>query len=122
MKIPNANKINWTLVSATTSDSASTQKKFNHLLQEKKEDKLRFGPASGDAMDVIENFCAMHLGINLHKAFLDGLKTVEFSSRSQQTNEHHEYHQTDTLVYEFCKLLAVMECLNMGVVHLDIYI
>ena len=78
LKIPNANKINWTLVSAATSDSASTQKKFNHLLQEKREeDEQRLGPASGDALDVIENFCAMHLGVNLRKAFLDGLKTVE---------------------------------------------
>ena len=66
LKIPNADKINWTLVSAATSDSASTQKKFNHLLQEKREeDEQRFGPANGEAVDVIENFCAMHLGVNI---------------------------------------------------------
>ena len=107
LKIPNADKVNWTLVSSATSDSASTQKKFNHLLQEKREeDERRFGLASGNAMDVIENFCAMHLGVNLRKAFLDGLKTVEFSSRDQQTNERREYHQTDTLVHEFCKLFG----------------
>ena len=107
LKISNADKINWTLVSAATSDSASTQKKFNHLLQEKREeDEQRFGPASGDAMDVIENFCAMHLGVNLRKAFLDGLKTVELSSRGQQMSERREYHQTDTLVHEFCKLFG----------------
>ena len=41
LKIPNADKINWTLVSAATSDSASTQKKFNNLLQEKREDEQK---------------------------------------------------------------------------------
>ena len=107
LKIPNADKINWTLVSSSTSDSASTQKKFNRLLQEKREeDEQRFGPACGDAIDVVENFCAMHLGVNLRKAFLDGLKTVELSSRGPQASERREYHQTDTLVHEFCKLFG----------------
>ena len=107
LKIPNADKINWTLVSAATSDSASTQKKFNHLLQEKREeDEQRFGPANGEAVDVIKNFCAMHLGVNLRKAFLDGLKAIELTSRGPQSNEHREHHQTDTLVYEFCKLFG----------------
>ena len=89
LKIPNNNKINWTLVSAATSDSASTQKKFNHLLQEKREEDEQV--------------------VNLRKAFLDGLKTVELSSRGPQTNECRKYHQTDTLVHEFSKLFGVPE-------------
>lgn len=107
LKIPNADKINWTLVSASTSDSASTQKKFNHLLQKKREEDERiFGAADGDAVDIIENFCAMHLGVNLRKAFLDGLKTIKSSCSSAQPSERREYHQTDTLVHEFCKLFG----------------
>lgn len=42
----------------------------------------------------------------MRKAFLDGLKTVEFSSGGLQMNERHEYHQTDTLIHEFCKLFG----------------
>lgn len=105
LKIPNADKINWTLVSASTSDSASTQKKFNQLLEKKREeDESVFGPVNGDAVDIIENFCAMHLGINLRKAFLEGLKTE--SSCSSNASERREYYQTDTLVHEFCKLFG----------------
>ena len=61
----------------------------------------------------------MHLGVNLRKAFLDVLKTIEFDSRGPQMSERREYHQTDTLVLEFCKLFGwhgVPE--YMGVVHL----
>lgn len=35
LKLPNANKINWTLIASSTSDSASTQKRFNKLAEEK---------------------------------------------------------------------------------------
>ena len=34
MGMPNANSINWTLLVSSTSDSASTQKRFNKLIQE----------------------------------------------------------------------------------------
>ena len=80
-------------MSASTSVSASTQKKFNHLLQKKREEDERIvGPANGDAVDIIENFCAMHLEVNLRKAFLEGLKTIESSSSSAQPSESREYH------------------------------
>ena len=62
LNLPYADKINWTLVSSSTSDSASTQKKFNQLLLElKEEDEEKFGS------EMVENFCAMHLGVNLIK-------------------------------------------------------
>ena len=34
--LPNANSINWTLVKSSTSDSASTQKRMNKLIEENK--------------------------------------------------------------------------------------
>ena len=76
--ISNANDINWTLVRSSTSDGASIQKKFNQLIEvHKKEDAIRFGVANKKCLKVIENFCTMHLGVNLRKAFLDGLNTEE---------------------------------------------
>ena len=72
LELPNASKINWTLVISSSSDSASTQKRFNKLVEEKREeDRKRFGP-SGESPDfaaLVENFCCMHLGVNLRKAF-----------------------------------------------------
>ena len=64
--IPNANSINWTLLVSSTSDSASTQKRLNKLIQECREaDAEKFGHATSDTMELIENFCSMHLGARL---------------------------------------------------------
>ena len=73
--LPNANSINWTLVQSSTSDSASTQKRMNKLIDEKRQnDEEKFGPAvcTSETLGLIETFCSMHLGINLRKAFLNG--------------------------------------------------
>lgn len=73
LNLPDADKINWTLIVSSTSDSASTQKRFNKLLQDKREeDENQFGPACQNAAEIVENFCYMHLGVNLRKAFLKG--------------------------------------------------
>ena len=37
LKLPNADKINWTLIKSSSSDSALTQKRFNKLVKEKEE-------------------------------------------------------------------------------------
>ena len=105
LKIPNADKINWTLIVSSTSDSAATQKRFNRLLEERKEeDEKLFGPADyDDVIDVIENFCAMHLGVNLRKAFLSGVKKA---FPSDVSTNRREYNRTDTFVHEFCKLFG----------------
>ena len=34
LNLPNANSINWTMLVSSTSDSASTQKKLNKLIEE----------------------------------------------------------------------------------------
>ena len=96
--LPNAHSINWTLVKSSTSDSASTQKRLNHLIEERREsDEEKFGPAmcTTEMLHLIQTFCSMHLGVNLRKAFLDG--TSEQDVR---------YHKVDTFVHEFCKLFG----------------
>lgn len=65
LHLPNPNSINWTLVLSSTSDSASTQKKMNKLIEDcRLADKEKYGPANNDieALDLIETFCSMHLG------------------------------------------------------------
>lgn len=102
LELPNANKINWTMVASSTSDSASTQKRLNKLIQEKiDEDENIFGVANQDSLGIVENFCSMHLGTNLRKAFLEGIK----SPNNDQPGER-EHHVADVLVHEFCKLFG----------------
>ena len=99
LNIPNAEKINWTLICSSTSDSVATQKRLNWLIQEcKEEDENKFGHVCTEAIDVVENFCAMHLGVNLRKAFLDGMKT--FDSSDKNTDQQQEQYRMDTLVHE----------------------
>ena len=74
---------------------------INKLIEEKRsEDEQKFGPATSDRFELVTNFCTMHLGINLRKAFLCGAKNPE------DNDSPREYHPTDTLVYEFCKLFG----------------
>ena len=98
--MPNSNSIN-SLVASATSDSAASQKKVNTLVERCREaDEHQFGPAKLEAFDLIENFCSMHLGVNLRKAFLNGIKSVD------STIESDKHHPLDTLVHEFCKLFG----------------
>ncbi len=95
---------------SSTSDSAATQKRVNKLIEDRREaDEERFGPATIETMDLVATFCAMHLGVNLRKAFLDGIIDKE--------EELTWYQKVDSLVYEFCKLFGttgVLEyCLGM---------
>ena len=99
--LPNADKINWTLIQSSTSDSASTQKKFNKILEDKrKEDLQKYGPACSEGIELVQNFCCMHLGVNLRKAFLDGIKA------NSSDTIRHDNPQADVFVHEFCKLLG----------------
>lgn len=98
--LPNPNSINWTLVVSSTSDSAATQKCMNKLIEDcRQSDEEKFGPATIQTIDVIETFCSMHLGVNLRKAFLNGL--VDTNDDSER-----RFHRVDTLVHEFCKLFG----------------
>ena len=68
-------------------------------------DTEKFGCSeSFDAIgEIVENFCPMHLGCNLRKAFLIGVKAV---ADKECTNSGKEYHQVDTFVHEFYKLFG----------------
>ena len=79
------------------------KKNFKKLVEEKRsEDEQKFGPAKCEGFDLVTNSFTMHLGINLRKAFLCGAKNPNEDSDS--FNCVREYHPTDTLVHEFCKL------------------
>ena len=94
--------INWTLLVASTSDSASTQKRINKLIEEcREEDEAKYGSATIEIVELDENFCSMYLGINLHKAFLSGI-----ACQSGDLSKSRKYHPVDTLVHEFCKLFG----------------
>ena len=98
--LPNPDSINWTLVISSSSDSASTQKRINKLIEEcKQNDTEKFGPATTETIGLIKTFCSMHLGVNLRKAFLSG--TDEIGKPSER-----KYHRVDALVHEFCKLFG----------------
>jgi len=57
LNIPNADKINSTLIALSTSDSAATQKRLNHLIDERKdEDRRLFGPSCSKASELVEIF------------------------------------------------------------------
>ncbi|MCH9715537.1 MAG: hypothetical protein K0U52_00410 [Gammaproteobacteria bacterium] len=99
----NADSINWALIKSSTSDSASTQKKINKLIDEKRqEDEENYGTINSE---LIQNFCAMHLGVNLRKAFLSGI-VPHADSIDEATISNRKYHSVDVLVHEFCKLFG----------------
>ena len=116
LRLPNADAINWSLVASSTSDSAATQKRFNRLMEERKEaDIERFGETSADdALEILENFYAMHLGTNLRKAFLSATKEV--GATDQQT-----CNGRDQMCWYMSavSLLADMVHLNMAPVFLS---
>ena len=107
--LPHSNAINWTLISSSSSDSASSQKRFNKLAEQQKDtDRQKFSDhfsetAFDDGLEIIENFCAMHLGCNLRKAFLVGMKS---QCHEQVGHGNREYNPVDTLVHEFYKLFG----------------
>ena len=105
LKLPNADVINWTLVTSSTSDSAATQKKLNDLIVEKKaRDEAVYGPArSVEGKDLVRNFCAMHLAVNLRTAFLEGMKKCYNPDTIGITRDRYP---VNILVHQFCKLFG----------------
>ena len=90
------------LLVSSTSDSACAQKQVNKLFQECREaDEKTFGPAKFKTVGLIENFCSMHLGINLRKAFLGWI-----SCNNENSSSDRKHHPIDTMVHEFCKVFG----------------
>ena len=105
--LSNAESINWTLIKSSTSDSASTQKKMNKLIdicRQEDEEKYGTSTAISDTIDLVQNFCSMHLGINLRKAFLSGLMPHDDDNTDKPAGRKHL--SVDVLVHEFCKLFG----------------
>lgn len=101
LDLPNPDSINWSSFVSSTSDSASTQKKVNKLVEEcRQADSERFSLATQKTVELVENICSMHLGVNLRKAFQSAVNEEE----SDQTKR--KYFQVDTMIHEFCKLLG----------------
>ena len=68
LKLPIADKINWALI------KSSTQKRFNKLVEEnREEDNEHFGLVGEcpDWTELVGNIFCMHLGVNLRKAFFE---------------------------------------------------
>ena len=102
--IPNHTSINWSLFASATSDSASTQAKFNKLIEmHKTEDQKKFGHST-EGMELITNFCAMHLGANLRKSFISGIHKL--CESDDKDNAGREHNQTDNFIHEFTKLFG----------------
>ena len=92
--IPNNKMLNWSMICASTSDSASTQKRLNDLIQQRKDDDMKAFPVAGnESIDIVRSFCSMHLGINLRKA--------AFVTAQIEWQE-----AIDSFVYECCKLFS----------------
>lgn len=89
---PNHISINWSIFASATSDSASTQAKFNKLIEmHKKEDEKKIGQSTG-GIELITNFCAMHLGANLRKSFISGIhKLSESDKDNADRDREHRY-------------------------------
>ena len=71
------------------------KKRFSKLVEEKREEvNERFGAASEcpDVTELVENFCCMHLGVNLRKSF--------FESEDSGSDDA----SSDVFVHTFCKL------------------
>ena len=103
LDLPNADCINWGAMTSITSDSAATQKKFNSIAKTLKEEdiqRFRKSPSDNDCEKIVDNLCAMHLGVNLRKAFLQASNAPTSEATARQ------YSETDTIVHEFCKVFG----------------
>ena len=98
LNLPNADSISWTQFESSSADSASTKKKkLNRLLQERRDtDEEKYGPFENSGIEIIQNFCAMHLGVNLRKAFIQAVSPVD-------TESSHQYAAVDSFVHAFAK-------------------
>ena len=118
------------MIASSTSDSASTQKKFNQLVAlRQQEDTVKFGSTN---KGVIENLCAMHLGVNSRKAFVDGIseltvrqaeETCTGSKKGNQLNytihEHHHLNLMQMFLLLHLALISMkIACQHyLGTVH-----
>ena len=100
LELPNASHVGWRMFKSAMSDSASTQKCFNKLLQQKIDEENESN--SDDSEDgnttvpILQLFCGMHLGVNLREAQVRGVKE----------NVANDSIGIDKIVHTMCKLLG----------------
>jgi len=88
----NADKINWTLIASSTSDSAATQKRLNHLIDEwKDEDRRLFGPSCSKAPECISNLKADALMFyHIYTDLVMLVKSEELQKSAYDMNKHYQ--------------------------------
>ena len=97
LELPGAEGIGWSLVQSSMSDQASTQKRFNKLVEERvQQERVQHGSSTQEGKHVLELFCGMHLGVNLRSAQLQGLTDYI----------NGESTGVDRIVHSTCKLLG----------------
>ena len=98
------------MIESSTSDCAASQKLFNSLLLENKAELASCSIEASDdevgmqqCLNFIENFCSIHLGVNLRKAFLSGIAATCDELNSSKVNSRPA---VDTIVHQFCKVFG----------------
>ena len=97
LQIDGAEAIDTNLIKSVMSDQASSQKKFNNLLQGQTKSPL------------IQAFCGMHLGVNLQAAATKATKKIRKEHIEANKDAKTSSSPGDTLVYAVCKLLGHLD-------------
>ena len=94
LQVPTAN-ITLKNVVASTSDGASTQTKLNKLLQQ-----------SHSLPNLVENKCAMHLGVNLRVAQVAGSQNCSSETPESDLEGKRKHSDIDSCVHAVAKLVG----------------
>ena len=73
--------INWNIIASATSDSASSQAKFNKLIEMHKEDEMKLGK-------VLVGWSSLPNLPNLRKSFISGIHRLSESDKDSTEREH----------------------------------
>ena len=77
------------------------------ILKHKAIDRERFGDPLGEnpTNHLVQNFCGMHLGVNLRKAQNAGVRKF-YKEVNETEGSCREYEPDDRFVHEFCKVIG----------------
>ena len=94
--------LNFSMIHSSTSDSASTQKCLYDLLEKSKgEDSQLLPCANSECLEVVRNFCAMNLGVNLRKAFVAARVLIHLYINSANYLVHMAHWSMQLVVFSF---------------------
>ena len=86
------NTLNISRIVSSTSDGASTQMKFNALLEEE------------TGKNIVANKCCMHLGVNLRSSQVKAVMAIEEEIKEEEKTQFHD--GIDAMVHEVAKLFG----------------